>query len=58
MFRWDLRFLKIMLLLVGNTSIDYKIKPPMVNYSENPQVPKGYSTGVFPDMWSSNKKQA
>jgi hypothetical protein len=23
-----------MLLLVGNISVDYKIKPPMVNYSE------------------------
>jgi hypothetical protein len=45
-----------MLLLVGNTSIDYKIKPLMVNYSENPQVLKGYSKGIFPAVWSLIKK--
>jgi hypothetical protein len=47
---------RCMLLLVGNASGDYKIKPLMVYQSENPRVLKGYSKESLPVVWRSNKK--
>jgi hypothetical protein len=41
------------LLLDGNTSGDYKIKP-LVYHSENPQAHVDYSKGVLPVLWQSN----
>jgi hypothetical protein len=44
------------LLLGGNASGDYKIKPLMVYYSENPRALKSYSKEGLPVLWRSNKK--
>jgi hypothetical protein len=43
------------LLLGGNTSGDYKIKPLMVYHSENPRALTGYSKEGLPVVWRSNK---
>jgi hypothetical protein len=44
------------LLLGGNASGNYKIKPVMVYHSENTQELMGYSEGVLPGVWRSHKK--
>jgi hypothetical protein len=45
-----------MLLLGGNASGDYKIKPLMVYHSQNPRALKGYFKEGLPVVWRSNKK--
>jgi hypothetical protein len=43
------------ILIGGNASGDYKIKPLMAYHSENPRALKGYSKEGLPIVWRSNK---
>jgi hypothetical protein len=45
------------LLLGGNTSGDFKLKPMIIYHSMTPQAMKGYSKEHPPVIWKSNKKK-
>ncbi|BFY99809.1 hypothetical protein BsWGS_02849 [Bradybaena similaris] len=47
---------RCMLLLGGNASGDYRIKPLLVYHTETPKVLKGYSKTHLPVVWRSSKK--
>ncbi|KAG6934999.1 tigger transposable element derived 1 [Chelydra serpentina] len=45
---------KITLLLSSNAEGDFKLKPLLVSWLENPRVFKGYSKAFPPVIWKSN----
>lgn len=47
---------RVTLLVGGNASGDYKMKPLLVHRSANPRALKGYSKAHLPVIYTSNKK--
>lgn len=47
---------RMTLLLGGNSSGDFKVKPMLVYHSENPRALKGLSKHRLPVIWKANKK--
>lgn len=47
---------RITLLLGGNASGDFKLKPLLVYHSKNTRAMKGISKSTLPVIWESNKK--
>ncbi|GFY07523.1 tigger transposable element-derived protein 1 [Trichonephila clavipes] len=47
---------RLTLLLGGNASGDFKLKPLLVYHSKNPRATKGISELTLPVIWESNKK--
>ena len=47
---------RLTLLLGGNASGDFKLKPLLLYHSENPRAMKGYSKNNLPVIWMSNRK--
>ncbi|XP_042221899.1 tigger transposable element-derived protein 1-like, partial [Homarus americanus] len=47
---------RLTLLVKGNASGDIKLKPLLVNHSENPKALTGYAKSNLPVIWRSNKK--
>ena len=47
---------RLTLLLGGNASGDFKVKPVLVYRAENPKALRGFSKSTLPVHWRSNKK--
>ncbi|XP_037373978.1 tigger transposable element-derived protein 1 [Talpa occidentalis] len=47
---------RLMLLLGGNATGDFKLKPLLVYHTENPKALQGYSKPNLPVIWRSNRK--
>lgn len=48
---------RLTLLLGGNASGDFKLKPLLVYHSKNPRAMKGISKSTLPVIWQSNKNR-
>ncbi|CAK9801784.1 Tigger transposable element-derived protein 1 [Anthophora plagiata] len=47
---------RLTLVLSGNASGDFKLKPLLVYHSKNPRAMKGIFKSTLPVIWESNKK--
>ena len=47
---------RLTLLFCGNSSGDIKLKPLLVNHSENPRALENIAKGSLPVIWKSNPK--